>query len=294
MNEYPGRSSIKNQKLNTIKLLTAVAASFFLGACGQNPTSPDSNTRTDATDGAVKSTVVLGKVGVLSKTAAINLRTVKFTLSSSAGDTVLDSATVSGNGQVTFTKVFTLKPLRTWVISAKSYDLKDSIIHSGSSAPFVVNPADTANVSLSLDSRYTMYQAAFAALPDSISASGTGTGKDKLNLNHVVLKVDGAVKVDSTLASGYFSASQVVNLYFDYITPGAHSVTLEAYGVLHTFSGLLYTGSTSFNVAPGVDDTKSVTLGWVGPTTGNGKLNVVLGRVGKAVVNGTLPGTVIP
>jgi hypothetical protein len=285
---------MKNSKLNIIKALAATAASLLLGACGQNPNSPEAGRPAASdVDGAAQTTVVLGKVGVLSKTSAINLQKVKFTAVSSAADTVYDSAVVSGNGQVTLTKLFTLKPLRTWVITAKSYDAKDSIIHQGSTAAFLVNPSDTANVSLSLDSRYTMYQATFASLPDSISSSASNTGKDKLNLNRLVLKVDGAVKFDSTLASGYFSASQVVNLYFDYITTGAHGVTLEAYGVLHTYSGLLYSGSTSVNMAPGVDDTKAVTLAWMGPTTGTGSLNVVLGRVGKVVVNGTLPGTVL-
>jgi hypothetical protein len=71
-------------------------------------------------------------------------------------------------------------------------------------------------------------------------------------------------------------------------------VTLEAYGVLHTYSGKLYSGASTFSAVAGTDDTKSVTLDWTGPTTGTGKLTVTLGKVGKVIVNGALPGTVIP
>lgn len=89
----------------------------------------------------------------------------------------------------------------------------------------------------------------------------SGTGKDKLNVNRVVLLVDGVIKADSVLASGFLSANQSVNVFWDYITPGNHTVTLEAYGTLHAFTG---------------------------------KLTVTLGKVGKVIVNGALPGIVIP
>ena len=62
--------------------------------------------------------------------------------------------------------------------------------------------------------------------------------------------------------------------------------------MLHTYSGILYSGSSNFTVAAGIDDTKAVTLNWVGPTTGTGKLTVVIGKVGKVIVNGSLTGVV--
>jgi hypothetical protein len=168
------------------------------------------------------------------------------------------------------------------------------VIHTGSTSAFFVKPADTASVSLNLSSRFAMYEANFNTLPDSISSSVSGTGKDKLNLNRVVLKVDGVIKSDSLLASGYFSANQTVKVFFDYIAPGSHTVTLEAYGDLHTYSGILYSGNSTFTAVTGIDDTRSINLAWVGPTTGTGKLTVTLGKVGKVTVNGALPGTVIP
>jgi hypothetical protein len=281
-------------KTKTVKLMIALLAPVMLANCGKAPNSVAEHTEAPA-DAVVKSSVILGKVGALSKGSTINLSKLVVTAVSSATppDTVRDTSVVSGNAQVSVLRVLTLAPLRNWVVTAKSLDAKDSVVHIGSSASFFVQPADTAAVSLNLTSRFAMYEARFNTLPDSISSSVSGTGKDKLNLNRVVLLVDGVIKADSVLASGYFTANQSVNIFWDYITPGNHTVTLEAYGVLHTFSGKLYSGSANYTVTAGNDDTRTVALGWVGPTTGTGKLSVTLGKVGKVTVNGSLPGSVI-
>lgn len=275
------------------KILLNLVAPLMLVGCGTNPSEVSQRIDAGGTDGVVKSDVLLGKVGALSKVAAIDLRKVYFILSSSTADTVRDTATVSGFEQVVLHKTWNLKPLRTWTVHARSVDAKDSVIHEGSTPAFYVKPADTVSVNLSLSARFTMYEARFNSLPDSISSSQAGTGKDKLNLNRVSLKVDGSVKADSLKASGYFAGSQNVTLFFDYITPGSHTVMLEASGKLNGFEGVLYRGTAVFNVASGVDETRTVTLNWVGPTTGSGSLTVTLGRVGKVVVNGTLPGAVL-
>jgi hypothetical protein len=285
-----------NGKSALSKLFIGFIAPALLVNCGKNPTSVSAKGPEAEINATVRSTVVLGKVGALGKSSAINLTKLVLTAvsSSTPADTVRDTSAVSGNSQVTVLRALTLAPLRNWVVTAKSLDAKDSVIHSGSSASFFVKPADTADVTLNLASRFAMYEARFNSLPDSISSSVSGTGKDKLNLNRVVLLVDGVIKADSVLASGYFSPNQNVNVFWDYITPGNHTVTLEAYGALHAFTGKLYSGSANFTVTAGADDTRSVTLNWVGPTTGTGKLTVTLGKVGKVIVNGALPGTVIP
>lgn len=284
-----------NGKSKLIKLFIGLIAPALFVNCGKNPTSV-ADKRGEEKNAAVQSTIVLGKVGALSKGSAISLSRLVLTAvsTSTPPDTVRDTVAVSGNAQVTVLRTLTLAPLRTWVVNAKSLDAKDSVVHSGSSASFFVKPADTAEVSLNLASRFAMYEARFNSLPDSISSSASGTGKDKLNINRVVLLVDGVIKADSALASGFFSAGQNVNVFWDYITPGNHTVTLEAYGTLHTFTGMLYSGASTFTVTAGNDDTRNVSLGWVGPTTGTGKLSVTLGKVGKVIVNGALPGTVIP
>jgi hypothetical protein len=286
-------------KQRFLRILIAALAPLALLHCGASPNvaSGDPNGKTPAAeaDGAVKATMLLGKVGALSKASTIDLRKLILEAVSSATppDTVRDTAVVSGNVAVTVLRTLTLKPLRNWMINAKTLDAKDSVVHQGATGVFFVQPADTAAVSLNLTSRFAMYQANFNTLPDSISSSTSGTGKDKLNLNRMVLKVDGIIKGDSLLAATFFAGGANVSLYFDYITPGSHTVTLEAYGVLHTYAGLLYSGSSTFSVSAGSDDTRSVTLNWVGPTTGTGKLTVTLGKVGKVIVNGSVPGSVI-
>ncbi|MDB5048776.1 MAG: hypothetical protein JWO30_1847 [Fibrobacteres bacterium] len=288
---------MNNKKLNTIKTIIALSAPLFFAHCGQNPAGPadrESAVSSEDAGGVVHSTILLGKVGALGKTSTINLSKLILTAVSNAtpADTVRDTALVSGNAAVTVVRSLTLKPLRNWTLSAKTVDALDSVIHSGTTASFFVKPADTTAVSLNLASKYSMYQANFNSLPDSI-ASTTGAGKDKLNVKRVVLKVDGVVKDDSIMTTGYFAGGQNVSVYFDYVGVGSHTVTLEAYGDLHTYSGILYTGTASLTVDAGNDATQSVTLGWVGPTTGTGKLSVTLGKVGKVIVNGTLPGTIL-
>ncbi len=284
-----------NNKLNLIKTFIAFTVPAFV-ACGQNPmqASADKEPVQQEANGIVKSTVLLGKVGVLSKTSSINLQKLILTAVSSAtpADTVRDTSTVTGNAAVTVVRSLTLKPLRNWTITAKSMDAMDSVIHTGSTSAFYVKPADTAAVSLNLTSKFSMYQANFNTLPDSIASSTSGTGKDKLDLKKVVLKVDG-VAMDDSIASAYFAGGATIPLYFDYVTVGSHTITLEAYGDMHTFSGLLYIGSAVISASAGNDVTQSVTLAWVGPTTGTGKLTVTLGKIGKVIVNGALPGTVL-
>jgi hypothetical protein len=280
------------RKISSIKAVLALSGALALGGCFGTGAEEDKSPAQEQ-DGVVKSDFILGKVGVLSKTATINLRRVYFTLTSSAGETIQDSADATGNEQVIITKTWTLKPLRTWTITARSKDGKDSVIHQGTTNSFFVKPADTVSVNLSLVSRFTMYEARFQALPDSVSSSASGTGKDKVNLGQLTLKIDNVTRADS-VKTGYFAGAQTVVLYYDYITTGSHTVVLEASGKLNSFEGVLYRGSATFNVAAGADETRAVTLDWVGPTTGSGKLTVTLGRVGKVQVNGTLPGTVIP
>ncbi len=283
-----------NRRIPLIRIFLAAAVTLPLWSCGNAPSAdpgPDAGTLVQAT---ANTTIILGKVGALGKTNTINLAKLIVTGVSNASpaDTIKDTSTVSGNAQVTVTRNYTLKPLRSWTLSAKTVDAKDSIIHSGTTASFYVKPADTASISLNLASRFAMYQANFNSLPDSISSSTGGTGKDAVKIKRVVMKVDGAIKADSS-ATAQFTGGQTVSVFFDYVGIGSHAVILEDYGDINTFSGLLFTGTSTFTVSAGADDTKSISLGWVGPTTGTGRLSVVIGKVGKVTINGTLPGTLL-
>jgi hypothetical protein len=275
-----------------ILLSTGLTMAMLLTGCGSSPSSGDE--ASNQQPGRLVSTVVLGKVGALGKSGAINLSKLIITgiSTTTPPDTVRDTSAVTGNSQVTVSRTFTLKPLRNWILTAKTLDIKDSLIHTGSTSAFFVKPADTVEVSLNLTSRFAMYEARFNSLPDSISSGVVGTGKDAVKIKRVVLKVDGAIRADSSVTTSY-AGGQTVVIYYDYISPGAHTALLEAYGTLNTFNGLLYSGTSSINVSAGADDTKSITLSWQGPTTGTSKINVTLGKVGKVTINGALPGSII-
>lgn len=155
--EYNREDIMTNGKAKLIKLFIGLIAPALFVNCGQNPTSV-ADKGGEETGATVQSTIVQGKVGALGKSSAINLSKLVLAAVSTATppDTVRDTASVSGNSQVTVLRTLTLAPLRTWVVNAKSLDAKDSVIHSGASAAFFVKPADTAVVSLNLSSRFAM------------------------------------------------------------------------------------------------------------------------------------------
>lgn len=78
---------------------------------------------------------------------------------------------------------------------------------------------------------------------------------------------------------------------------GSHLVEMRAYGPLGTWNvaNPLYSGSKYINTVSGTSTTTvSLTLQWVGPSSGTGSITATLGKVGKITVNGVLPGTNLP
>lgn len=279
-----------------IKILPLLLLALgLLVGCGSSPSATDPSATGGDRDGGKASefnsparfTLELGRVGALAKGNAIVMRKLILVAASNAipADTIRDTSFLDGAGGGTVKRVMKLKPKISWTVLAKTLDLRDSVIHSGATQPFIVKPADTADVSLSLAARYVMYQAVFGSLPYSVSASVDGTERMAVNLNRVSLKIDGVVKADS-LAKGYFTPGQDVSLNFDYVSPGRHTVTLEAYGIVNGWMGLLFSGTGTLSSNPGEDGSKPITLTWVGPNTGSGRVSVILGRVGKVVLMG--------
>jgi hypothetical protein len=270
-------------------LLPALCLAAFVHCAGPTGEAPAPGAEQQKLNSPAVITLSLGKVGVLSKASAIDLRKLVLTAVSGGtpADTVHDTSALSGNEAMTLKRVVKLKPLLSWTLRAKTLDQRDSVIHLGETRPFTAQPADTARVSLSLASRFVMYQAMFGNLPDSLSADQAGAAKVAIDLNRLVLKVDGEVRADTTLPAGqYFLGGQNVALAFDYVTPGAHTVALEAYGAMEKWSGLMFSGSSTFTSAAGQDGSQPVTLKWVGPGTGAATLTLILGHVGKVTVMG--------
>ena len=296
---------MKALNLKQIAALTLTVVGLNLVGCMESSNSPAAPS-TSSNAAALHIRVGVDPVhNVLAKTTTISLSKLIVVLTSSALDTIRDTITTSTSPALSATsttaqtvaKNYTLKPLRTWKVVATTKDSKDSVIHRDSATTPTLNVADTANISLSLSSRFSMYEAQFLSIPDSISSSTSGTTKQVLHLNRLVLIVDGVTKVDSTVAPGpYFTALATAVLSYDYVTVGSHTIQLLAYGPMYSWNvaNPLYSGSVVINSTAGVDATQPLTLSWVGPTTGTGSLSATVGKVGKVTVTGTLPGTVIP
>ena len=270
----------------------------------ESANSPSLSTQA-ANPAAMHIRVGVDSVHNLAKTTTISLNKLIIVLTSSTQDTLRDTITTSTTPALsatsttaqTITKNYTLKPLRTWKVIATTKDLKDSVIHRDSATTPALTAADTANVTLTLSSKFSMYDAKFLTIPNSISSSVSGTTKQVLHLNRLVLVVDGVTKVDSTVSPGpYFTALATAILSYDYVTVGSHTIQLLAYGPMYSWNTAnpLYSGSVVINSTAGNDATQALTLAWVGPTTGTGHIAATIGKVGKVTVNGTLPGTVIP
>lgn len=279
-----------------VKALSVSLSLFLLAACSSNPTGSEPAATSKGSGakagpyGAAKFSLQVGKVGALSKSSTITMK--KLILTAVAGgekpDTVRDTSTLSGYDQQTVKRTLKLKPKSSWVLYAKTLDAKDSIIHQGSTQAFSVKINDTSNVTLVLQSRFTMYQATFKDLPYSIGFGDERNDRVGVAINRLVMKVDGFAKRDSTNRE-YFSPTQTIALGFDYVPVGKHEFTLEAYGLVSGLYGLLYTGTVSITTVAGEDGARSVTMSWVGPTDGGAHANIIIGKVGTMELKPNFP-----
>lgn len=245
----------------------------------------------------------VGGVSALHKSSAITLSRLVLVLTSSSNDTIRDTITssttpslnpVSTTGQI-LAKSYSLKALRSWKIVATSRDALDSVIHRDSVTIPALYAGDMADVNLNFSSRFSMYEAKFLSLPDSIQSSVASQPKQALCVNRLVLRIDNVIVRDSTSSTPCFQDSVTHTLAYDYVHTGSRQVELAAYGDMNYWptDSALYRGVTTINAGSGLDSTVALTLNWVGPTTGVGELHATMGKVGKITINGTLPGTVL-
>jgi hypothetical protein len=293
------------KKITALGPIALIAVGLNFVGCMDQTSAPSA--QDDNTQPVVMSVrVALDPVNSLAKASLISLKALILQFSSNTGDTLRDTITTTTTPNIsatatspqTVSKNYTLKPLRTWKVIAKTWDLNDSIIHIDTVTTGVLNDGDTAHVSLSLSSRFSMYQAQFM-IPDSISSSVAGTVKQVVNINRLVLMIDSVVKKDTTVSPGpYYTKLVNAVIGYDYVPVGNHTVQLLAYGPMYSWNiaDPLYSSASIpiNNVLAGSDSTTAITLAWKGPTTGVGSITATIGKVGKVTINATLPGTVIP
>lgn len=288
------------------KTAAAFAAAVFLAGC-----FPDAGLSPDPVDPAGDESAVMTlrmnmkAVNSLKKGSTISLNEMVVMIVSQGAtpaDTIRDTLRTAGTtptisqdaaSQQSVDKTYPLKGLRGWKVYVSVRDTRDSLIHFDSASTPVLHVADTAIVNLGLTSHYSMYDAKFLSLPDSISAT-TGNVKQKLEVSRLVFKVDGVALRDSMAnPDPYFTPLTEHVLSYDYVRPGTRLITLEVYGPVGSSSTpqLLFSGSQSATIAAGDNSTVPITLNWVGPTTGGGRITATLSRVGKVSIIGKLPGT---
>lgn len=303
MNSSPTKNVSRKSAGFLVTALIASGAALLSGCLvSESPSAPPASVEREEV--ALKIRMGVGSVNSLRKSTVITLDKLVITLSSSTNDTIRDTITssttpslnpVSTTGQ-TILKNYNLTALRSWKIVVVSRDALDSVIHRDSSTIPALYAGDTAVVNLNLSSRYTMYEAKFLNLPDSIRSATPSQPKQVLCIDRLVLKIDGISVRDSSSVGPCFTALTTHTLAYDYVAVGNRNVEMIAYGPMNSWptDSALFRGNTNINVGAGVDSTVALSLSWVGPTTGVGSLDVQLGKVGKVTVNGTLPGTVFP
>lgn len=299
-----------NKTFKNITLgLAAVGAAFLMGCMGSEGTTASQDQY-----GSLAIKVGTGDVNAasksgLSKGSTISLSKLIVTMvsnsnSPTASDTIRDTirAGVSqgfvstSTADQTIDSVYVLKALRTWFITVKTLDTKDSVVHIKQDTVLNLLAGETRAKTLTLNPRFVMYKANFN-FPDSLATLATSF-KQKLNVKRLVMKVNGTTVVDSSLS---FAPATGYTIGYDYVTVNTGTtVQLLVYGNLSGWSyagdSLLYS-KTDISVGglnPGIGGTQTATLDYVGPVTGKENLTFTIVKVGLYQITAqTLP-TVVP
>jgi hypothetical protein len=284
----------KSLKTLTLGLL-ALSTSLFTACMSSNPQGSEEQFATLSVSVGTGDVSATSKKG-LSKGATISLSKLIITMVSNSGtptanDTIRDTIVAgaeqgfiaSTTNNQTVDSAYVLKALRTWYISIKTLDTRDSVIHQKLDTVVNLLAGETRPVSLSLSPRFVMYKANFS-FPDSLQTLAT-SHKQELNITRIVMKVNGVtVAVDSTTA---FAPNTTYSIGFDYVPVNTETtVELTVIGNLTGWSfpgdSVLYrkTDITVPSQIPGNPGTQTTTLPYVGPVTGLESLSVTIVKVG--------------
>lgn len=198
-------------------------------------------------------TIHTGNVATLAKRQTIDLNRLVLTLTSMGEDTIRDSVSLSGTGGSSVElNFYDLKAPRQWKADAVTYDHCDSVIHHGTQT-FFTNPADTAEVTLDLNSKYSMLRISFNDIPDSAQ--------------EILVFVDGVQMADSVLEVSDMPDSVVLG--FDYLSASvegiAHAISLRIKGRYLGKETVLFTADTVIDAKSGESKVHNITCKWTGP-----------------------------
>jgi len=291
--------NVANKTFKSITLgLAAVGAAFLVGCMGNDVQGSQEKYGSVSVSVGTGNVVAASKSG-LSKGATISLKKLVITFVSNAtpSDTVSDTIkagvdqgfTSTATADQTVDSSYVLKALRTWVVTAKTLDAKDSVVHIKIDTIKNLLAGEVRSKSLSLSPRYVMYKANFN-FPDSLSST-TGPNKQKMNITRLIMKVNGTTVVDSSAA---FAPSTAYTIGYDYVPVNTGTtVSLSVIGNLVGSSipgdSVLFrnTNISISSLAPGINDGQTAVLSYVGPVTGTGALTVTITKVGVYTVTAT-------
>ena len=271
---------------------SALAATLFI-ACGQVNFFPEHRPRA-----AAFVTVNLGVIGVdtlkLAKTGISRgpepLKNLIVTFTSDV-DTIVDTLddhskpaiNIHSTSAQTVTKKYRLFTDREWKVRAVTRDVNDSIIHVDSLILPFFHDGDTLRVSLNMSSRYSTYDIGVPNLPDSVyDENGV---KRALCVQRLVLKVDGVIVLDTSVAPGCFVAP--LEMAYNYIPLGTRSIELLAYGELDGVAKdtPLFTGNTSLVATNEGGSSTTLTMAWSGPANGTASILVNIAKVIRVILS---------
>lgn len=276
-------------------------------------------------------TAVSDKVGAktLNEDSVVVTYSVGDTLQKEVGDTVVFSS--SATADIEFSRELSLRPLRSWTLKVETLDDQGDVIQSGTANLGQLFAGQVKGVSVNAGALYDNYKAKFNFDDSITSATGTISRQDmkvtkvsmRIGSDSVFAPLGGDTAFVVTYDTTDFNPPMVIDTTIDTILlvapninhflniykvdtakagpASTDSVYLNIYGYLPqgTANGgsvtapiLLYTKTQALKSLNKVS-TNTVTLNWVGPTTGVADMTIEISKVGTIDIDVVTPPDVI-
>lgn len=264
-------------------LSAVVSCAVLFVSCSEksSPVLPQNAKETGTLDLKIN----LDKAGALKKTTVIDFSKLVMSLSAPDLAIIYDTITLAGGYyQREINKIYPQIASRikdqvvVWHLAVESRDRNNRIIHSADTS-FSIQPLDTLELSMLLAAQYSMLNANFFPIRDSITECR--------------VFVDNEI-VGSSSFTKQSRIGDTIVITYDYLkaspTGISHTIRFDVLGDLWGIDTLLYTGDTMMTIRSGENSTTPIRLKYVGPDTlhGAASMTVTLGTPGIVTINGIL------
>jgi hypothetical protein len=315
------RNSIKN-----ITLAAVALGALSLTACmSGGSTAPSDENATIFVRGKMNNVNTLSKPG-LAKLTPITLATLRITAVSdkvgvkvlgedsvvvefSVGDTLTEDddtlSHVATDDQI-FDVELSLRPLRSWTIKVETIDDEDDVIQSGTSNLGTLFAGQFKSVNVTAGALYNNYTATYN-FADSITSSTGTISRQDMKVTAITMQIggDSAFDTASVRANGMtVDTDHLLHIYkvdTALASSDQDSVYLNVYGFLPqgpANGGTAAAPIKLYSKTKALDELDlntptTVTLDWVGPTTGIAGMNITISKVGTIEIDVEIPPVVI-